>query len=618
MGNGNYGPYGSYEDYLAAINKAYIDRLRDQGARTTEGYNVAGQDYGYGQAEVKHGPYKSKAGQQWTPTGGTNLGSNQGATVGAPEAPAVTQPPKSTRILQRPKKGYPTSKEMLMREGMPIPTTINPTGSTTTSPWAALGLPYGGGGPKIPGTPSGKTQTREQMEEEETGNLPNVFGLPYGDISRSFPYESGLAPLGKSLDLNKLGGWNNLIQGGPILRGSGLYSSELSGPANAPMLTPSEGGGIGFNPVPLMNLVQEYFGTNPAYAEGLSSYSTPEQIAESERAMGIVHPLTAYMASRGDIPLSTQAMTRPFETKVTGGGANMTAPSLDWAYGPEPLANEVLFGYGTSGLPEQVNAGWMPVTPGFEFGGDPGIAGYHLAPPEEEAAQLLPGGGGGYLPPTQTTTETGGGGGGWGKYNLDNAPEWWKGRASGSSADRQFASVMNALIPFMSPEDQRTAASTLSRMFKQFESYNPLTNQGLTPPVPSEITDATKDPYESRQRAMQMLDAIQRMGKAGKIKTGTGQKVPAGVAWLQQIADVLQDFGIGGATENLTSAQVQQLRAALDPLLAEGKGSGSKVSQYAEIARMITEPFFSAGQLWPTSQGAGGQFVYGTPNRNIF
>jgi hypothetical protein len=40
--------YGTYENYLKAINTAYIDRLRASGDRTTPGYTVGGKDYGYG------------------------------------------------------------------------------------------------------------------------------------------------------------------------------------------------------------------------------------------------------------------------------------------------------------------------------------------------------------------------------------------------------------------------------------------------------------------------------------------------------------------------------------------------------------------------------------------
>ena len=84
------------------------------------------------------------------------------------------------------------------------------------------------------------------------------------------------------------------------------------------------------------------------------------------------------------------------------------------------------------------------------------------------------------------------------------------------------------------------------------------------------------------------------------------------------IADVLGDWGSEGQHNRMTATEMQAMQAALDPLLAEAKGSGSKVSQFSEIARMITEPFFSAGQLWPKSQGTGGQVVYGAPNPRLF
>lgn len=294
----------------------------------------------------------------------------------------------------------------------------------------------------------------------------------------------------------------------------------------------------------------------------------------------------------------------------------MQAPSYDWMETNPP--NQYLFGYGSQPPPV---GGWEPVTPGSEFSGDPGVAGWHIAPDETQAPTL---GGGPYVPPVPRRGGGGGGGGegggygGWGEYDLESHPEWWKGLSAGNSEDQQFASILNAMIPSMSPEDQRTAASTLARMFPEFESYNSLTNQGMTPPVPSEVTDATTQQYETTQRAQSILEAITRMGAAGGIKTGTSSEVSPAVAWLQQIADLGKDFGISGATEMMTPAQLQALMAALDPLLAEAKGTGSKVAPYAEIARMLTEPFYSAGKVFPRSTGANGQMAFGQPNRTIF
>jgi hypothetical protein len=155
-------------------------------------------------------------------------------------------------------------------------------------------------------------------------------------------------------------------------------------------------------------------------------------------------------------------------------------------------------------------------------------------------------------------------------------------------------------------------------MFPEFESYNSLTNQGMTPPVPGAVTDATTQQYETTQRAQSILEAITRMGAAGGITTGTSSEVSPAVAWLQQIADLGQDFGVSGATEMMTPMQLQALMAALDPLLAEAKGSGSQVSAYAEIARMLTDPFYSSGDVFPRTQGANGQMAFGQPNRTIF
>jgi hypothetical protein len=245
-----------------------------------------------------------------------------------------------------------------------------------------------------------------------------------------------------------------------------------------------------------------------------------------------------------------------------------------------------------SGWLGPTDAGLGPVNyPGS--GGDPGPTG---------------GGGGGH----------GGGGGGtnwnWNSYGLDNVPSWWTGKTNAASQDTQYASMMNAMIPFMSEEDQRYAGSTLARMFKEFGSYNPLTNNAFTTPAVNMTDDMTRN-YQNSKRARGMLQALTAMQQA----SGAGEEQwGPGYAWLQQLGDVMGDWGQSGATEMMTPVQQQQMLAALDPLLAESKGSGSAVSPYAELGRMLTQPFFSAGPLSPRTQGAQGQQVFGAPNPLLY
>jgi hypothetical protein len=177
-----------------------------------------------------------------------------------------------------------------------------------------------------------------------------------------------------------------------------------------------------------------------------------------------------------------------------------------------------------------------------------------------------------------------------------------------------FASMLNASIPYMSPEDQRTAASTLARMFKQFKGYNPETQTGFGA-IPVDMTDDLRNQYDSQSRAMGLMDTLTKMQKASG---GKEKQWGPGYQWLRQLGDVMGDWGLTGATNSLTATEMQQRAAALDPLLAEGQGSGSKVSPYSEIARMLTQPFFSAGQLMPRTQGANGQMAFGQPNYTLF
>jgi len=298
----------------------------------------------------------------------------------------------------------------------------------------------------------------------------------------------------------------------------------------------------------------------------------------------------------------------------------MQAPSYDWMETNPP--NQWLYGYGSSPPPV---GGWEPVTPGREFPGDPGVAGWHIAP-DETPAPPLPSFGGGPALPVQSGGGGGGSGGGgggyggWGDYSLEGAPDYWTGKAAGNSPDQILASIANMLIGTgaLSEEDSSYLADNISKIFPDvFGSYNRLTNDSLTPPVPGEPGTNEQREYASVERAQKILDAITKMTAAGGMKSGVGSEVPAPIAWLQSIADLYKDSGISGATEMPTATNLQGLLAGLDPLAAETEGSGP-LSAYKELARMIMAPFRSMGELWPRTKGANGQMAFGQPNRTIF
>ena len=237
------------------------------------------------------------------------------------------------------------------------------------------------------------------------------------------------------------------------------------------------------------------------------------------------------------------------------------------------------------------------------------------APTGEEGGGYYDGGGGG------GGGEEGGGGGTPGEdnwrsgYDLPNAPNWWEGLvpAGEMTPEKEYATLMNALIPFMSPEDQRTTASTLAIMFPNiFGAYSATTEQFGGIPMPSEFlnTDYMRS-FFSRKNAKNMIGALQLVANT----VGGAKELGPGYHYLLQIASALRDFG-GRRGELPTRAQLQQLRGALDPLVA--MTGNQTLSAYGPLVNQITQPFFSAGEILPVTRLQDGSYQFGKANTELF
>jgi len=218
-----------------------------------------------------------------------------------------------------------------------------------------------------------------------------------------------------------------------------------------------------------------------------------------------------------------------------------------------------------------------------------------------------------------TTVSGGGGGGGeapitWSnKYSLDNAPGWWKGMMpSRWTAETEFAAMANALLPYMSAEDQRALGSTLSRLFPDaFSSYSPEQTDYPTPVTAIPETQQTY--FQSQQRADEILSALNKM------KEASGQdesKFGPGYQYLRHLAQTMKDFGAPTGAKNMSRRQIINLYGALDPLLAETKGE--QLGAYGEVARSLTQPFFSAAGLLEVSKDESGKWTFGKANKSWF
>jgi hypothetical protein len=235
------------------------------------------------------------------------------------------------------------------------------------------------------------------------------------------------------------------------------------------------------------------------------------------------------------------------------------------------------------------------------------------------------GGGGGYSAPEPFGGGGGGGGGGFSEpepvpitwadtYNVEGAPAWWKGRTpSALDPNSEYAMLVNALIPYMSPEDQRMAGSNLAQLFPDaFGGYN----LEVTPPPP---TAAVYQPAPKTQRAyFDQSRAIGALGTLDKVRTIMGKEpkdLGPGYQYLRNIATAHRNYG-GTIPTPQTRAQYQQLMGMLDPLLGQAKNEN--LAAYGPIAQAFALPFTSSGPLRDTFKDETGRMRFGRPNPILY
>lgn len=195
------------------------------------------------------------------------------------------------------------------------------------------------------------------------------------------------------------------------------------------------------------------------------------------------------------------------------------------------------------------------------------------------------GGGGGGETPAVTPTATPR------SYSVEGAPNWWSGWVPGEAGQEKFG-LTNALIPVMSPEDQRTNAAWLSQQNPTaFGSYANV----AYPPPPSQITPEMREQYTTRDRIRLFSNTLDKyVSASGKQEAELGDSF----RFFRQIANVLEAFSGGpvGVGAPQTEAQRSGMQAALSPYASQVQAGGS-MEQYANQYRGLTNPFFTAGQI---------------------
>ena len=218
-----------------------------------------------------------------------------------------------------------------------------------------------------------------------------------------------------------------------------------------------------------------------------------------------------------------------------------------------------------------------------------------------------------------------------------SAPDWWKPLIPADSKDMErpdiaYASMLNTMIPYMSPEDQRRAAGDIYALlgganFGKYQEVSgdpniPITQLQSSLGLEGQVIDSQY--FQSRQRSTGAINALSQLreqtvgGNREKIG-GTG----SGYRWLQTALEQAISYGGGpsrkqegteGASPGQSRAQYLAFQGAIDPIMAQASSMGPVGS----IGQMLLQPFFSQGGVRPTQRTQSGSTIFGTPNAILF
>lgn len=204
-------------------------------------------------------------------------------------------------------------------------------------------------------------------------------------------------------------------------------------------------------------------------------------------------------------------------------------------------------------------------------------------------------------------------------YTLPTAPDWWEGITTrgNATADQKYVMAAVALLPFMSPEDQRSMLSSINQMIEAGPTAGVPKNQespfGDILSIPFEygstVTPDMYSYYTSAERANEMLAALDTMLQSTRYSEA---QMGPGYQFLTEVADALRDFG-GQSGAPMSRQQYQQFVSTIEPLLAQAQGN-EDLSMYAGLARAIALPFLSAGPLYGVTDSG----TFGLRNTRLF
>lgn len=165
------------------------------------------------------------------------------------------------------------------------------------------------------------------------------------------------------------------------------------------------------------------------------------------------------------------------------------------------------------------------------------------------------------------------------------APPWWVNQAYANPTEEQaFANAANAILPTLSPEDQRTMANYLAVNFK--DVFGGYANAQFAP-IPTKLTNE-RFQYLNPDRANEALGILNRM----KAATG-GKGMGKGFDFLVNAVNLLNRYSVPGGGP-MTREKFAQFQNAIKSMTAS---MGGDISAYKNLAQMFNMPTFSAGPL---------------------
>jgi hypothetical protein len=166
-----------------------------------------------------------------------------------------------------------------------------------------------------------------------------------------------------------------------------------------------------------------------------------------------------------------------------------------------------------------------------------------------------------------------------------NPPSWWINQAiqNPTTPEQQFANAANAILPTLSPEDQRTLASYLATNYK--DVYGGYATTQFSE-APTELDANWRKAFLNPERAQLAVSLLDKM----KTAAGGGE-MGAGYDYLKNAVNLMNQFSTGGVMTREKYAQFQAAVAAL------GKNATGELSAYGNLAQLFNLPSFSAGSL---------------------